>query len=112
MCPSVCSHNKTFISVRPATYQNEIPSEASLGRVIGCIRFWARSDHNSGFHGNIAPLGIYMEILASTIAPPFLIGSSSFLQVTSTTIKSGTGFNLSMIRPAKNPHRLIMGEML
>ena len=112
MCPSVCSHNQTFISVRPATYQNEIPSEAALGRVIGCIRFWARSDHNSAFMAKLLPWGFYMEILASTIAPPFLIGSSSFLQVTSTTIKSGTGLNLSMIRPGKNPHRLITKEML
>ena len=28
-------------------------SEASLGWGIDCIRFWARLDQNSGFHGNI-----------------------------------------------------------
>ena len=31
---------------------NQILSEASLGWGKGCIRFWARSDQNSGFHGN------------------------------------------------------------
>ena len=31
---------------------NEILSEATLGWGKGCIRFWARSDTNSGFHGN------------------------------------------------------------
>ena len=32
--------------------RNEILSEASLGWGKGCIRFWARSDQNSGVHGN------------------------------------------------------------
>ena len=32
-------------------------------------------------------------------APSFLIESSSFLQVTRTTIKSGLSFKLSLIRP-------------
>ena len=32
--------------------RNEILSEPSLGRGKGCIRFWARSDWNSGVHGN------------------------------------------------------------
>ena len=31
---------------------NQILSEAPFGWGIGCIRFWARSDQNSGFHGN------------------------------------------------------------
>ena len=31
---------------------NQILSEASLGWGKGCIWFWARSDQNSGFHGN------------------------------------------------------------
>ena len=31
---------------------NEILSESSLGWGKGCIRFWARSDGNSGVHGN------------------------------------------------------------
>ena len=31
---------------------NQILSEASLGWGKGCIRFWCRSDQNSGFHGN------------------------------------------------------------
>ena len=33
-------------------YSNQILSEASLGWGKGCIRFLARSDFNSGFHGN------------------------------------------------------------
>ena len=33
-------------------YSNQILSEASLGWGKGCIRFSARSDWNSGFHGN------------------------------------------------------------
>ena len=32
--------------------RDQILSEASLRRGKGCIRFWARSDQNSGFHGN------------------------------------------------------------
>ena len=32
--------------------RNQILSEASLGWGKGCIRFWARSDRNSGVHGN------------------------------------------------------------
>ena len=32
--------------------RNEILSEPSLGWGKGCIRFWARSDRNSGVQGN------------------------------------------------------------
>ena len=52
-------------SVRPPVYAfkheyfrsqridcNQILFEASLGWGKGCNRFWARSDHNSSFHGN------------------------------------------------------------
>ena len=48
-------------SVRVSTFSNsnydkadrdQILSKASLRRGKGCIRFWARSDWNSGFHGN------------------------------------------------------------
>ena len=35
----------------------------------------------------------------ATLAPPFLIGSSSFFQVTRTTIKSGQSSNFGQIRP-------------
>ena len=58
----------------------------------------------------------------TTEMPPFLDGSSSFLQVTSTTIKSQMGSKFSHIRPLttelaaierlKNPHRIIMVELL
>ena len=59
----------------------------------------------------------------ATLAPPFLIGSTSFFQVTRTTIKSGQSSNLAQIGPnaaelaalertEKNSHRLIMGETL
>ena len=39
------------------------------------------------------------ENLVSTLAPPFLIGSSSFLQVTRTTIKSRIGSKFGKIQP-------------
>ena len=32
--------------------RNHISSGASLGWGIDCIKFWVRSDQNSGFHGN------------------------------------------------------------
>ena len=32
--------------------RNKILTEPSLGWGKGCIRFWARSDRNSGVHGN------------------------------------------------------------
>ena len=56
-----------------------------------------------------------------TLAPLFVIGSSSFLKVTRTTIKSRMGSKLDKIRPRtaelviperlENPHRPFMGEM-
>ena len=46
-----------------------------------------------------------MYNVLNTLAHSFLIGSSSFLQVTRTTVK----LSLSVW---KNPHRLIMGEIL
>ena len=58
----------------------------------------------------------------TTLATSFLIGSSLFLQVTRTNIKSRMGSKFSKIGPGtyelaalehlKNPHRLIMGDML
>ena len=57
----------------------------------------------------------------ATLTPLFLIGFSSFLQVTSTTITSRTSSNFDQIRSRaaelaalehlENPHRLIMGEI-
>ena len=40
-----------------------------------------------------------MNNVVTTLAPPFLIGSSAFLQVTRTTIKSGMGLKFRQIRP-------------
>ena len=58
----------------------------------------------------------------STLALPFFIGSSLFLQVTMTAMKAGMGSKFGKIGPGsaelatlerlKNLHRLIMGEML
>ena len=58
----------------------------------------------------------------STLALPFFIGSSLFLQVTMTAIKAWMGSKFGKIGPGsaelatlerlKNLHRLIMGEML
>ena len=58
----------------------------------------------------------------TTLEPSFFIGSSSFLQVTKSTIKAKMDLRFGQIRPwtvelaalqgLKNHHRLIMGEML
>ena len=63
-----------------------------------------------------------MYNVVNILAPSFLIKSSSFLQVTRTTIKSGLSSKLSLIgsctaelvalESLKIPHRLTMGEML
>ena len=58
----------------------------------------------------------------STLALPFFIGSSLFLQVTMTAIKDWMGLKfgkiglgsaeLDALERLKNLHRIIMGEML
>ena len=63
-----------------------------------------------------------MNNVVTTLAPSFLIGSSSFLQATSEPIISqivgnsaGSNQGLMSYLPLsilKNPHRLIIGEML
>ena len=65
-------------------------------------------------------MGYNGENLVSTLAASFLIGSSSYLQVTRTSIISQTSSNfdqiqprtaeLAALEPLKNSHRLIMGE--
>ena len=60
--------------------------------------------------------------LVATRAPSFLIGSSSFLQVTRTTITAGISSNFNQIGPLiveltalerlENPYRLTLGETL
>ena len=42
---------------------------------------------------------ISMNNVVTTLAPLFFIGSSSFLQVARTTIKSWMGLKVSQIRP-------------
>ena len=67
---------------------------------IVCIKFWARSDQNSGAHGNrYLPKGYNGENLVTTIAPSFLIGYSLFLHEARTTIQSGMGSKFGRIRP-------------
>ena len=63
-----------------------------------------------------------MNNVVTTLAPPFLTGSSSFLQAKSKPIISQMGSKFSRIQPGtyelpalehlENPYRLIMGEML
>ena len=68
--------------------RNQILSEASFGWGIGCIRFWARSDPNSGFHGNRKlPYGYNGENGVSTFSRLFFIRSFSYLQVTKSSDK-------------------------
>ena len=60
--------------------------------------------------------------VVSTLAPSFLIGSSSYLQVTRTSITSRMSSKfgqiglrtaeLAALERLENPHRLIMGEIL
>ena len=52
VCLAVCQHFQTRIPPQPVGNCNKILSEPSLGSGKGCIRFWARSDRNSGVHGN------------------------------------------------------------
>ena len=60
--------------------------------------------------------------VVTTLVPSFSIGSSSFLQIMRTTIKSRMGSKFGLIEPwtvesaalerLEYPHTLIMGEML
>ena len=64
------------------------------------MRFLARSDWNSGFHGNrLLPEGYNGENLVSTLAPSFFIRYSSYLQVIRTTIISRMSSNFGQIQP-------------
>ena len=66
----------------------------------GCIMFWDRLDHNSGFNGNRKPpLAYNGENDVSTFSRLFLIRSFSYLQVTRTYIKSRTSSNFGQIGP-------------
>ena len=54
-CVSVCVSVNTFKLEYLRNLwanRNQILSEASLGRGKECVRFWTRSDQNSGVHGN------------------------------------------------------------
>ena len=76
------------------TDHNHISSKASLGQGIGCIRFWSQVGSELWFPWQqIAPIGLYIngENLVSTLALPFFIGFSLFLQVTMTAIKALMG---------------------
>ena len=51
VCVSVNIFKLEYLRKQWANH-NEILSEPSLGWGKDCIRFWARSDRNSGVHGN------------------------------------------------------------
>ena len=63
-----------------------------------------------------------MDCVVITLAPSFLIGSSQFVQVTRTTIKTWISLNFEWNQPQtveltaqelhKNLHRLTMGDLL
>ena len=87
-----------------------------LHKVLGQI-----FDQNRGFHSKRKPPLTYIwENSVSTFSRLFLIRSFSYLQVTSTCIKSRTRLNFSQIGPLttelaalerlKISHRLIMGK--
>ena len=71
---------------------------ASLGWGKCYIRFWARLDQNSGFHGNRKPPLTYNgEMMSPAFFRLFLIRSFLYLQVTRTCIKSLTSSNFGQI---------------
>ena len=77
--------------------RNQILSKASLGLGKGCIRFWARSDQNSGFHGNRKlPYG-YNGV--STFSQLFFIRSFLYWQAMMTRMRDRTSSNFSLIGP-------------
>ena len=57
VCLCVCLLTFSFFKLEYLHNQwanhNKILIEPSLGWGKGCIRFWARSDWNSGVHGNV-----------------------------------------------------------
>ena len=59
--------------------------------------FEIRPDATSGFYGNRQ--GYNGENVVSTLAPSFLIGSSSYLQVTRTSITFRTSLKFGQIGP-------------
>ena len=71
------------------------------------------TDSSKGYDG---------DDVVNTLAPSFLIGSSSYLQVMRTSISSRRSSKFGQIGPRtaelaalgrlENPHRLIMGEIL
>ena len=94
-----------------------------MGLGKGCIRFWVRSDQNSGFHGNRKlPYGYNGENGASTFSRLFIIRSFSYLQAMMTCMSARTSSNFGLIGPPtaelaalerlKNSHRLIMGKTM
>ena len=64
--------------------------------------FWARSDQNSGFHGNkynVAPIGYNRENGVATSSQLFLIRSFLYLQVMMTCMRARRTSKFSQIRP-------------
>ena len=60
--------------------------------------FEIRPDATTGFHGNHKVIMGKITVV-STLAPSFLIGSSSYLQVTRTSIISRTSSKFGQIGP-------------
>ena len=85
------------------------------------FKFWPDTDTNTRVICPCASEKLLYNVV-STLAPSFLIGSSSYLQVTRTSITSRTSSKFGQIGPRtaelaalehlENPHRLIMGEIL
>ena len=64
------------------------------------MRFWARSDQNSGFHGNRKlPYGYNGEDGVSTFSRLFFFRSFSYLQGMMTCMRAGTSSNFGLIGP-------------
>ena len=92
-----------------------------MGWGKGCIRFWGRSDQNSGFYGNRKTYN-GETVVRSIARSSFLIGSSSYLQIIRAGIKSRRSSNLGEIglfglellalERRKKSHRLLMDNAL
>ena len=65
------------------------------------MRFWARSDQNSGFHGNRKlPWGYNGENGVSTFSRLFFIRSFSYLQAMLTCMRARTSSIFGLIGPS------------
>ena len=104
-------------TLAPSFFESIIPILAGnedMHQSLDEFKFWQDTDTNTRA---ICPCAFEKLLynVVTTVAPSFLIGSSSYLQVTRTSITSRTSSKFGQIGPRTAeiyPHRLIMGEIL